>query len=62
MAAIDEIQLLREMQTLRQENARLKAEIAELERRREIVIKNAYEEGYNAGRDDTLNRTKLSLR
>jgi hypothetical protein len=62
MAAIDEIQLLKKIQALRQENDQLKAKIAEFERRQEIAVKNAYEEGYNAGRDDILKRARPSFR
>jgi hypothetical protein len=62
MTAIDEIQLLRRMQDLKQENAQLKEKLTEFQRRQEIAVKNAYEEGYNAGREDTLKQTRPSFR
>jgi hypothetical protein len=54
MRAVDEIQPLRKLQALKQENEQLKTQVAEFERRQQIAIQNAYADGFEAGNEDTF--------
>ena len=42
-----------ERQALENEVKALRAELAEADRKRQIAVRNAYEDGFNAGREDT---------
>jgi hypothetical protein len=60
MSALDEIKLNKqlrdannELRMLRQENEQLKVRIAEIERRQQTAVQNAYEDGYAAAREDS---------
>jgi hypothetical protein len=59
MSTLDEVKLNKqlrdannEIRMLRQNNEQLKTRIVELERRQQVAVQNAYEDGYNAARED----------
>jgi cell division protein FtsL len=44
----------KQVQSLKQETEQLKSQVAELQRRQQIAIQNAYTDGYEAGKEDAL--------
>jgi flagellar biosynthesis/type III secretory pathway protein FliH len=42
------------VQELKRENEQLKTQVAEFERRQQIAVRNAYADGFEAGKEDTF--------
>jgi hypothetical protein len=60
VSALDEIHLTKkwreadkQVQELKRENEQLRTQLAEFERRQQIGMQNSYEEGYEAGYNDS---------
>ena len=51
-----------EKQTLEREVTALRAELAEADRKRQIAVQNAFEEGFNAGREDAQQHPRHVVR
>jgi len=51
-----------ERQALEEEVKTLRAELAEADRKRQIAARNAYEDGFNAGREEALRYPRHAVR